>query len=80
MSLRNSTLVCGWLRNAPSIDEVMAAIGDPSAYDEVVFCGYGEPLLRLELVKEVARLGGNISDKAKPRILRFSVWNKSMKV
>ena len=32
----------------------MNAIGDPSTYDEVVFCGYGEPLLRLELVKAVA--------------------------
>ena len=36
------------------MEEVMNAIGDPSAYDEVVFCGYGEPLLRLDLVKEVA--------------------------
>ena len=34
---------------------MLAAIGDPSAYDEVVFCGYGEPLLRLDLVKDVAR-------------------------
>jgi TatD DNase family protein len=33
----------------------MEAIGDPSSYDEVVFCGYGEPLLRLDLVKAVAR-------------------------
>ena len=43
------------LEREPGIDEVMAAIGDPSSYDEVVFCGYGEPLLRLDLVKEVAR-------------------------
>ena len=42
------------LEREPSVDEVMAAIGDPSAYDEVVFCGYGEPLLRLDLVKKVA--------------------------
>jgi TatD DNase family protein len=33
---------------------VVAAIGDPSIYDEVVFCGYGEPLIRLELVKRIA--------------------------
>lgn len=43
------------LQREPSVDEVMNAIGDPSSYDEVVFCGYGEPLLRLDLVKEVAR-------------------------
>lgn len=42
------------LEREPTVAEVLAAIGDPSAYDEVVFCGYGEPLLRLDLVKEVA--------------------------
>jgi TatD DNase family protein len=42
------------LQREPDLDEVLAAIGDPSSFDEVVFCGYGEPLLRLELVKEVA--------------------------
>lgn len=44
------------LEREPSVVEVLAAIGDPSAYDEVVFCGYGEPLLRLDLVKEVAAM------------------------
>jgi TatD DNase family protein len=42
------------LEREPSVEEVLNAIGDPSSYDEVVFCGYGEPLLRLDLVKEVA--------------------------
>lgn len=42
------------LGREPTTAEVIAAIGDPSRYDEVVFCGYGEPLLRLDLVKEVA--------------------------
>ena len=42
------------LEREPGIEEVMTAIGDPSSYDEVVFCGYGEPLLRLDLVKAVA--------------------------
>lgn len=44
------------LDHEPSVSEVMAAIGDPTGYDEIVFCGYGEPLLRLDLVREVARL------------------------
>lgn len=43
------------LNREPDFDEVVSAIGDPSKYQEVVFCGYGEPLLRLELVKEVAK-------------------------
>ena len=43
------------LHMEPSAAEVLAAIGDPAAYDEVVFCGYGEPTLRWEVVKEVAR-------------------------
>lgn len=42
------------LEHEPDFAEVMAAIGDPAGYDEVVFCGYGEPLLRLDLIKEVA--------------------------
>ncbi len=42
------------LQNEPSEKELMDAIGNPSAYNEVVFCGYGEPLLRLDLVKSLA--------------------------
>ena len=42
------------LESEPSFDEVMTAIGQPSEIDEVVFCGFGEPLIRLDLVKQVA--------------------------
>jgi TatD DNase family protein len=42
------------LNHEPSFGEVMEAIGDPAGYEEIVFCGYGEPLLRLDLVREVA--------------------------
>jgi len=43
------------LNEEPDFDAVIAAIGpDPEQkYDEVVFCGFGEPLIRLDLVKEV---------------------------
>lgn len=43
------------LDHEPGFEEVMAAIGQPAGIDEVVFCGFGEPLLRLELVKQVAQ-------------------------
>jgi TatD DNase family protein len=43
------------LRREPTAEEVMEAVGDPTRYNEIVFCGYGEPTLRLELVKEVGR-------------------------
>jgi TatD DNase family protein len=43
------------LDREPSAREVLAAAGDVSAYDEVVFCGFGEPLLRWDVVREVAR-------------------------
>lgn len=42
------------LRDEPSVEELKAAIGDPSSYREVVFCGYGEPTLRLDVIKEVS--------------------------
>jgi TatD DNase family protein len=42
------------LDGEPSFAEIMAAVGQPQGIDEIVFCGYGEPLIRLELVKQVA--------------------------
>lgn len=45
-----------WLDREPSVEEVLAAAGDVSTYQEVVFCGYGEPLLRWEVVVGVARV------------------------
>jgi len=43
------------LDHEPGFEEVMAAIGQPKDIDEVVFCGFGESLLRLDLVKQVAQ-------------------------
>lgn len=43
------------LRREPSRDEILAALGDPGRFHEVVFCGLGEPTQRLDVVLEVAR-------------------------
>jgi len=43
------------LAHEPSEEELKKEIGDPAQYKEIVFCGYGEPLQRLETVKNVAR-------------------------
>jgi len=38
----------------PTIDEVISAMGDISKYREIVFCGFGEPTTRLDVVKKVS--------------------------
>jgi len=52
------------LAEEPAAAELIAQIGDPGKYAEIVFCGYGEPLLRLDVVKavaaEVKRRGGKV--------------------
>lgn len=37
----------------PTVREVIEEIKDPKAYDEIVFCGYGEPTIRFDAVKEI---------------------------
>ena len=43
------------LSHEPTVEELKQEIGDPSRFKEVVFCGYGEPLQRIETVKKIAR-------------------------
>jgi len=42
------------LDHRPSAQEVIASIDDPASYSEIVFCGYGEPTLRLNVLLEVS--------------------------
>jgi len=37
----------------PTVQEILASIDAPRSYKEVVFCGYGEPTLRLKTLLEV---------------------------
>ncbi|MDO7786135.1 TatD family nuclease-associated radical SAM protein [Desulforamulus aquiferis] len=43
-----------WLEKEPTVLEILDAVMEPAQYKEIVFCGYGEPLSRLDVVKEVA--------------------------
>lgn len=43
-----------WLKGGePSVEQVIKAIGDPAQYNEIVFCGYGEPTYRLYIMLEI---------------------------
>lgn len=42
------------LRREPTADEILDAAGDPRRYSEIVFCGLGEPTLRLYTSLEIA--------------------------
>jgi len=51
-----------WLKREPSVEEVKQMLAEwgvgpglPSKYDELVFCGYGEPMERLPEVLELCR-------------------------
>ena len=46
-----------WLEHEPDEEEVLSAVFayDLNSFEEVVFCGYGEPSCRLELAASVAK-------------------------
>lgn len=43
------------LTGEPTAEALIAAVGDPTPYPEIVFCGLGEPTLRLETLLTVAQ-------------------------
>ena len=46
-----------WLKQEPTADEVLTELWklDLSHYKEIVFCGYGEPMERLDVLLEICR-------------------------
>lgn len=46
-----------WLEHEPTMEEIKADLSkrDISAYNEVIFCGFGEPTCRLEALLETAK-------------------------
>ncbi len=52
-----------WLEHEPTAEEVINSFENLDAAEEVVFCGYGEPMYRLGVMLEVAEY---VKSKGKP--------------
>lgn len=54
-----------WLEREPSVQEIIDDFAnfDIDKYDEIVFCGFGEPTERIDAVVEVARFIKNTYNK-----------------
>lgn len=53
------------LHREPTVEEVLEALGDPTAYKEVVFCGLGEPTVRYETLMAIARAVKNAGGRVR---------------
>lgn len=54
-----------WLTREPTADDVIRGIKSYDSYDDVVFCGYGEPTYKLETMLEVAAYVRSIGKKTR---------------
>jgi len=43
------------LDKEPTVEQVIESIGDPTKYGEIIFCGYGDALIRLPEVIEISK-------------------------
>ena len=71
-----------WLDREPTIQEICNSIDawELSKYDEIVFCGYGEPTERLYDLLEVAKYvksKSNIKIRINTNGLADLIWNES---
>lgn len=53
------------LAQEPNVEDVFRAIDDHNGFDEIVFCGFGEPTQRIELLKIIAK---QIKDRLNAKI------------
>ncbi len=67
-----------WLDKEPEFDEVISALGTAEGYDEVVFCGFGEPTERLPLLLEVAKYLKSLNKTVRLNTngLGDRIWNR----
>lgn len=64
------------LNKEPTVEEVLDQVGDPSSYDEIVFCGYGEPTRRLDDLLKIAKTIKQTYPQMKIRINTDGLGNK----
>lgn len=67
-----------WLKEEPELDEIIKEIGKAEKYDKVIFCGFGEPTVRLPLLLEVAKYLKSLNKKVRLNTNGLSdrIWNK----
>ena len=53
-----------WLEHQPTLEEVLANLKtrDLSSYEEIIFCGYGEPTSELDILLETAKYIRSVCD------------------
>lgn len=71
-----------WLDREPTVQEICDSLDtwNLEEYEEIVFCGFGEPTMRLYDLLEVARYvksKGNIKIRLNTNGLADLIWNKS---
>jgi TatD DNase family protein len=55
---KNDFMVKGYnleLKHEPTPQEILQEVKDPAIFDEIVFCGFGEPILRLDDLKVISK-------------------------
>ena len=59
-----------WLKREPTMEEILELLDqwDLSKFEELVFCGYGEPMLKLAILKEVCQYLKDNYPKIKIRV------------
>lgn len=54
-----------WLEKEPTAEEIIAELGEMEGASEIVFCGYGEPLYRLDAIIPVSEYAHNKGKKTR---------------
>ena len=54
-----------WLEREPEAKDVIAALKEQEEYRELVFCGFGEPTIRLDVLLKVAEYAKRMGKKVR---------------